>query len=116
MIDSTCVPPERRRHPRTYLRMRLRGLRLDPDGGDVVDMLRMVDISRSGLGAFSDRPLYPGQRFVLCLPLSQDTGRRNIYSTVVRCRQGEQGYRVGLEFDKASLGGWCGMSGKLAAA
>ncbi len=95
---------EKRRHQRTNLQMTLRGIRLDPDGGDPVDTLHMVDISRSGLGAYSDRAFYPGQRIVLCLPLSNNSGRRNIYATIVRCRQAEEGYRVGLEFDTASLG------------
>jgi len=84
--------------------MRLSGIRLDPDGGDVMSELNMVDISRSGIGAISERPMYPGQRILLCLPLSQDSGRRNFYATVVRCRRSEEGYRVGMEFDSVSLG------------
>jgi hypothetical protein len=96
--------------------MRLKGIRLDPDGGDVVDSLQMVDISRSGLGARTHRGFYPGQRMVLCLPLTGEGGRRNIYATIVRCRQGEDGYRVGLEFDAASVGTWCGVNSGVAAA
>ena len=95
---------ERRRHPRTQLQMAVRSIRLDPDGGDPVDTLHMVDISRSGLGAYTDRPFYPGQRVVLCLPLSNNGGRRNIYATAVRCRPEEEGYKVGLAFDMASIG------------
>jgi len=97
-------PPERRRHPRTRLSMMLHGIRFDPDGGDVRDTLHMVDISRSGMGAKSDRCLYPGQRIVLSLPLRPDGGRRNLYATVIRCRKDQQGYHVGLEFDHAALG------------
>jgi len=110
MSLETYTLPERRRHPRMQLRMTVRAIRLDPDGGDVVDNLEMSDISRSGLGAVSDRPLYPGQRILLCLPLSHIGGRRNVYATVVRCRRGEEGYRVGVEFDSASIGAVCGMS------
>ena len=95
--------PERRRHPRTHLTMMLHGIRLDPDGGDVHDTLRMTDISRSGLGAVADRWLYPGQKVVLCLPLHPDGGRRNIYSTVIRCQKVRDGHSVGLEFDRVSL-------------
>lgn len=109
--------PERRRHGRTRLRMRLRGIRLDPDGGDVVDTLEMTDISRSGLGAQGRRGFYPGQRMVLCLPLSRQGGRRNIYATIVRCRhQDDGGYQVGLEFDNGSVGQWCGTSAASVAA
>lgn len=91
--------------------MRLRGIRLDPDGGDVVDMLEMTDISRSGLGAKGERGFYPGQRMVLCLPLSETGGRRSIYATIVRCRPTDEGsYRVGLEFDSTSAGQWCGTA------
>ncbi len=102
--------PERRRHGRTKLQMRLKGIRLDPDGGDVVDTLQTVDISRSGLGAYGDRGFYPGQRMVLCLPVSQQSGRRSIYATIVRCRQLNQGYEVGLEFDSNAVGEWCGTA------
>jgi len=95
--------------------MTLRGIRLDP-GGDVVDTFRMTDISRSGIGAYTDRPYYPGQRLVLCLPLSRDRGRRNIYATVRRCDPEQEGYRVGLEFDTASVGSWCGVAAETPAA
>ncbi len=116
MLDVATKTMERRRHPRAQLQMALRAIRLDPDGGDPVDTLHMVDISRSGLGAYTDRPLYPGQRILLCLPLSSNGGRRNIYATAVRCRQRDEGYRVGLEFDTASVGAWCGMNGAAIAA
>jgi c-di-GMP-binding flagellar brake protein YcgR len=68
----------------------------------------MVDISRGGMRAVSSRSYYPGQRIVLCLPVSQASGRRSIYATVVRCRQEEEGYCVGLRFDTASVGAWYG--------
>lgn len=107
---------ERRRHPRTVVQMLLRGVRLDPEEGEIIDTLRMVDISRSGLGAYLERPAYPGQRFVLCLPLSHKGGRRNIYATVMRCRQAEEGHRIGLRFDHAAVGDWCAVSTEIAAA
>lgn len=91
--------------------MGLNAIRLDPSGDDVVDQMKMVDISRSGMGALSDRSYYPGQRLVLCLPLSSAGGRRNIYASVVRCRQEESGYHVGLSFDNVSVDSWCGYSG-----
>jgi hypothetical protein len=105
-MDTQGTSPaiERRRHARTQLQMTLKGIRLDPDGGDPVETLHMTDISRGGMGCYADRPFYPGQRIVLCLPLSGQQGRRNVYATVVRCRQGDDGYRVGLEFDNASVG------------
>jgi len=107
--------PERRRHARTRVQLMLKGIRLDPDGGEVIDTLHMQDISRSGLGAISQRSFYPGQRMVLCLPLSGQGGRRNVYARVVRCSRDEQGYRVGLEFDATSVGSWCGVSTRAAA-
>jgi len=116
MTQTQDVIAERRRHPRTQLQMTLSCIRLDPDGGDVLDTLHMVDISRSGLGAFSDRPYYPGQRIVLCLPLSPNGGRRNIYASVVRCRQDQEGYRLGLRFDGASMSAWYGSSAAAATA
>ena len=92
-------PVDRRRHPRTRLAMKLGCIRLDPDGGDVVDLLGMTDISRGGLGAVCGRPYYPGQRIVLNLPLQSDGTRRNIYATIVRCNQADDDYNVGFEFD-----------------
>jgi len=116
MASTTYNPPERRRHPRTQLHMTLRGIRLDPDGGDVLDSLDMTDISRGGMGAVSQRTHYPGQRIVLSLPSISGGGRRNVYATVVRCRQVEEAYRVGLEFDPVTVGVACGTSGAVAAA
>ena len=115
MSTPTASLMERRRHPRTPLRMRLSGIRLDPDGGDVVDSLRMLDISRSGMGALSGRAFYPGQRIVLCLPLSTDNGQRNIYATIIRCRENQGDYRVGLEFDSSSVENYCSASEAVAA-
>ncbi len=86
--------------------MRIQALRLDPDGGEVIDSLQMQDISRGGMGAISERPYYPGQRVVLCLPLTAAKGRRNIYATIRRCRQIEDGYQLGMEFDSVSMAGW----------
>ncbi|KKL44945.1 hypothetical protein LCGC14_2360600, partial [marine sediment metagenome] len=103
MNKQRSMTTERRRHPRTQLKMTLHGVRLDPDGGDVYDTLQMTDISRCGLGALADRWLYPGQRIVLCLPLHPDGGRRNIYSTVIRCKKDRDDYHIGLEFDRGSL-------------
>ncbi|MFP4140041.1 MAG: PilZ domain-containing protein [Planctomycetota bacterium] len=107
---------ERRRHPRTKLQMTLQGIRLDPDGGDVVDSLHMFDISRSGMGVKTRRSFYPGQRVVLCLPLSDHGGRRNIYATVIRCSKEQDGFDVGMEFDSVSLGRLYGGVGAVAAA
>jgi len=115
MPETQESTPERRRHARTRIQMMLKGIRLDPDGGDVIDTLHMQDISRGGLGAITQRGFYPGQRMVLSLPLSGQGGRRNIYARVVRCGQHEDGYRVGLEFDATAVGSWCGVSTQAAA-
>lgn len=105
-LASNSNVAERRRHQRVQLQMTLRGIRLEPEGGDVVDTLHMVDVSRSGMGALSDRAYYPGQRMVLYVPVSAKAGSRNIYATVVRCRQTGEGYRLGLSFDNACQGAW----------
>ncbi len=97
---------ERRRHTRTQLQMNLQCIRLDPDEGDVITMLDTVDISRGGLGAMSDHAFYPGQRVVLCMPLTTMGGRRNIYASVIRCRQEELGYNIGFEFDASAMSMW----------
>ncbi len=128
MIQSESTrehqPVERRRYPRTRLSMALGCIRLDPDGGDVVDSLGMVDISRSGLGANCSRRYYPGQRIVLNLPLPANGLRKNIYATVIRCRETEGGsheadggsFRAGFEFDGPYVGTSFGHSEAAAAA
>jgi len=92
------------------VRMTLRGVRLDPEEGAILDTLEMVDISRGGMGAMVGRPAYPGQRFILCLPISEKMGRRNVYATVTRCRRSEEGCLVGLQFDRAAVGEWSAVS------
>lgn len=91
-------------------------LRLDPDGCDVVDVLDTVDISHSGVGVRAERLYYPGQRMVVSLPMSDAQGHRNIYATVVRCQPQDRSNRIGLRFDSASIGSWCGISGMPATA
>jgi hypothetical protein len=116
-MDSLSeVPVERRRHHRTMVQMMLRGVRLDPEEGEIIDALQMVDISRGGMGAYVQRSAYPGQRFVLCLPITEKAGRRNVYATVMRCRQTGDGCRVGLKFDNIAVGDWGGVSTAVAAA
>ncbi|MCK4277340.1 MAG: PilZ domain-containing protein [Phycisphaerae bacterium] len=116
MTQAMLLELERRRHARKNQDVELCSIRLDPDGGDVVDTLHMVDISKSGIGAKADRAFYPGQRIVVSLPMPCDGGLKNIYATIVQCRQCEGGYRVGLEFDTVSVGAWCGVAGAIAAA
>ncbi len=110
-------PADRRRHPRTSLAMTLGCIRLDPDGGDVVDSLHMTNISRSGLGALCRRSYYPGQRIVLNLPLPAGGGRRNVYATTVRCAQADKGeYGIGFEFDSPYVGSSFAQTQTVAAA
>ena len=103
MTTIRYYPPERRRHPRTQLRMTLHGIRLDPGCGDVQETLEMVDISRSGMGVISDHWLYKGQKIALSVPVYGQKGRKNIFASVVRCQKTQEGYRVGLEFDPSAI-------------
>ena len=115
-MENNISVMERRRHPRTQLNMSVNCIRLDPDGGDILDRIHVVNISRSGLGAVSDRPFYPGQRIVLNMPRSEDNGKRSFYATIVRCRQRSEGYRIGLEFDNTAIGAWSNRNFASAAA
>ena len=116
MMNSSALSAERRRYTRTPVQMPLWCLRLDPDGYDVVDILDAVDISAAGLGVTTDKSYYPGQRMVVSLPISETQGHRNICATVVRCQPQDKRNRVGLRFDSASIGAWCGISSRPAAA
>ena len=106
---------ERRCHPRTHLSMSVPCIRLDPDCGDVTDRIDVVDISRGGLGAICQRPFYPGQRVILCLPRATG-GHRSVYASIVRCRHRTEGYRVGLQFDHATISAWMDADVQTAAA
>jgi len=88
------------------VQMKLKGIRLDPEEGELIDTLRMVDISQGGMGAMLDRQAYPGQKFVLNLPLMGHMGRRRICATVVRCKGTDDGWRIGLQFEPLSVGNW----------
>ena len=107
MSEQGNLLQERRRHTRTQIQMRVDCIRLDPDGEDIIDSLETLNISSSGIGAISQHRFYPGQRVLLCLPLTSVGGRRNVYASVVRCRQDREGYSVGLEFDSTSGGALC---------
>lgn len=117
MLETTRKGIERRRHSRASVHMDVRCIRLDPHEGDVIDKVDMVDLSRSGVGAVSDNWYYPGQKVVVCLPAAAERGNRQIQATVRRClsRQ-EEGYRIGLEFDRNSLNTWSSLSTRATAA
>jgi len=103
-------PAERRRHQRVPIICELQAVRLDPEGTGVMDTLQGVDISRSGLGARTQRMYYPGQRMLVAMPRTEHGGRRNLYATVVRSRRNSDAYEVGLQFDTSSVDSWCGVS------
>ncbi|MFP4355258.1 MAG: PilZ domain-containing protein [Phycisphaerae bacterium] len=107
---------ERRRHHRIKLTKNVKALRLDPDGGDIVEALETVDVSRSGLGVLCQRSFYPGQRMVLQMPRANADGMRNICATVVRCSRKEEQFRVGMEFDGTSVDTSVGVAEEFAAA
>jgi len=110
MTTTLTKAAERRRHYRVSLKMGVQCVRLDPHEGDVIDRVHMVDLSRSGVGAVSDRWYYPGQRVVVCLPPLGTSGKRQMSATVRRCRADrEKGYRIGLEFDCTSVGNFSGI-------
>ncbi|MGA2266401.1 MAG: PilZ domain-containing protein [Phycisphaerae bacterium] len=116
MSAQKILPAERRRHPRAFMQIKLRCVRLDPDGENVLDFIHAIDISRSGIGVISSRPFYPGQRILLCLPQTETTGQRNICASVIRSRLAEDKYHVGLEFDRSIASDWCNISAPVALA
>lgn len=89
---------ERRMYPRTQLQMTVQVLRLDPQEGDLVDHLQMIDISRGGIGATSKKAFYPGQRLVLKLP-APGMDVRSLCGTIRRCRKHDDSFVIGIEFD-----------------
>ncbi len=98
MTTVDTYPPERRLYPRTQVQMRIQVLRLDPNEGDLVDELQMVDISRNGVGATCERMFYPGQRLILKLPAA-GMDVRSICGVVRRCDRVDDRFIVGIEFD-----------------
>lgn len=98
MTSVDTYPPERRMYPRTQVQMRVQVLRLDPNEGDLVDELQMVDISRNGIGAVCERMFYPGQRLIMKLPAA-GMDVRNIRGQVRRCDRLDDRFIIGVEFD-----------------
>lgn len=91
--------------------MGVRCIRLDPHDVDVIDEVDMVDLSRSGVGAVTEKWYYPGQKVVVCLPADSEYGKRQLKATVRRClSRHAEGFRIGLEFDNSSLGSWSSLS------
>jgi hypothetical protein len=99
MLSTDTLMAERRQYPRIQLRMPLHVTRLDPDGGDVVEQVEMVDISRGGLGAMARRWHYPGQRVMLRLP-APGMSVRSICGIVRRCCSAGGMVRLGIEFER----------------
>ena len=105
-LDFHPTGCEKRRHPRTQIRMGMRCVFLDPDGPRILDHLDAVDISKGGIGAISDHRYYPGQRVLTSIPRAGESSQRNMYATVVRCKPDrEGGFQIGLAFDAATIGG-----------
>ncbi|HDZ20927.1 hypothetical protein LCGC14_0276570 [marine sediment metagenome] len=104
-IDFYLRGRERRRHPRTQIRMEMRCVFLDPDGPRILDLFEAVNISKGGVGAISDHRYYPGQRVLTSILRAGESKQRNIYATVVRCKPDrEGGFQIGLAFDAATIG------------
>ncbi len=99
MLTTDALMAERRLYPRTQIRMPVQVTRMDPDGGDPIEQLEMMDISRGGIGAMSSHWHYPGQRVLVRLP-GPGMGVRNICGIVRRCMPLEGAFRVGIEFDR----------------
>jgi hypothetical protein len=99
ILSTETQMAERRSFPRTQVRMPVQVTRMDPDGGDVVEQVEMVDISRGGMGALAGRWHYPGQRMVVRLP-GAGMGVRNICGIVLRCTPHEGMFHVGIEFER----------------
>lgn len=96
MSNETMM--ERRHYPRTQVQMALQVLRLDPSGIELIDQVRMTDISRGGIGAVSEKAYYPGQRLILKLP-GAGMGVRTLCATVRRSLKVEGTYHLGIEFE-----------------
>jgi len=117
MVTSTVKSIERRRHTRASMNVGVRCIRLDPHEGGVIDQVDMVDLSRSGVGAVSEKWYYPGQKVVVCLPPDSMHAGRQMRATVKRCLSlNTPGYRLGLEFDHNSLHTWADLDAKALAA
>ena len=99
MLSTDTVMAERRLYPRTQIHMPVHVTRLDPDGGDTVEQIEMVDISRGGLGALAGRWHYPGQRVMVRLP-APGMSVRNICGIVRRCMPASGLFRLGIEFER----------------
>ena len=114
MLGTETLLAERRLYPRTQVRMPVQVTRMDPDGGDLLEQIEMMDISRGGLGALAGRWHYPGQRVVLRLP-APGMSVRSICGIIRRCAAADGMFHLGIEFERP-LTSLCADEPRIAAA
>lgn len=98
---------ERRRYPRRSWNAEVQSIYVTTAGRRVVEVIRVVDISRGGLGAITRNDHDVGEHFVVGLP--DPSGRtRYVHGKVVRSWNDQNGPHIGMQFSKvpADLGLW----------
>lgn len=110
METLTMVQPdvaERRRYPRWKWNAELQTIYVSSEGRRIIEMIRVVDISKGGLGAVTRDEHTEGEHFVLGLP--EPSGRtRYVHAKVVRTWNDDTGPHIGMQFVDvpADLGVW----------
>jgi hypothetical protein len=90
---------ERRKHPRADLKINMHCSSLTGQRDSMINQIRMVDMSQSGIGAVSDRRFQPDERVVLHLPKSHQQLHQHLFARVAWCVPAKSGFKVGLEFE-----------------
>jgi hypothetical protein len=94
-LEAETRPQERRRHPRSAVKGRVPAT-LEVAGTAPL-AVGVRDLSRSGIGLLSPRPIKVGERVVVGFELENHPVRATC--RVANCREGEKGrYIVGLAF------------------
>ncbi len=76
---------ERRKHPRADLKINMHCSSLTGQRDSMINQIRMVDMSQSGIGAVSDRRFQPDERVVLHLPKSHQQLHQHLFARVAWC-------------------------------
>ena len=99
--DDDSIFLERRRAPRRTVGGRVTTVADSTDSTRRIASLQLLNISDTGIGAISQDPVHIGSTIAVFFPPHGAEQGFDLYGTVVRCQQTDQGYRIGIMLRQA---------------
>jgi PilZ domain len=102
-LASLDEPSERRMFQRKNAEGRIVGHRIDHTISARRNprlSLELQDVSVGGIAAWSEGPLEEGEHLTVVFPPRGMRSGWDAFGRVVRCQEGEMGYRVAVEFEQ----------------